>query len=78
MHTARLGLVVPKKGTAHAHRRNRVKRLVRQEFRMLRDDLPPVDIVIQVFGAVNDHGFVRQLRQQLTSIAGRLDKLEQD
>jgi hypothetical protein len=43
---------------------------------MLRDELPPVDIVIQVFGAVDDHGFQRQLRQQLSSIAERLDKLE--
>lgn len=53
MPSARLGLVVGKKGNATAVRRNRIKRIVREKFR-LQDDLPCMDIVVQVFGPVAD------------------------
>ncbi len=51
---ARLGIVVPKRGTALAVQRNRVKRIIREQFRHQADSLPNLDIVIQVFAEV-DH-----------------------
>lgn len=43
---ARLGLTVAKKNLKRAHERNRVKRLCRESFRLLQNDLPAYDFVI--------------------------------
>lgn len=72
MHTARLGVVVPKKGTPHAHRRNRIKRLIREEFRNLRADLPAVDVVVQVFGEIDDRRLSESLRKRFRELAPRM------
>lgn len=42
---ARLGLAIAKKAVHAAHDRNRLKRLIRDDFRHCRDLLPAVDIV---------------------------------
>ncbi|MCX7059577.1 MAG: ribonuclease P protein component [Nevskia sp.] len=42
---ARLGLAIAKKAVAQAHDRNRIKRLIREEFRHNRARLPAVDLV---------------------------------
>lgn len=50
----RLGLVVARKTLRRAVDRNRIKRVVRESFRLHRADLPPRDIVVmprQVAGA---------------------------
>lgn len=41
----RLGLAIAKKAVADAHDRNRIKRLIREEFRHNRARLPAVDLV---------------------------------
>ena len=69
MPTARLGLVVTKKGTPKAHRRNRLKRIIRERFRAHIARLPSVDIVVQVFGQMDDEKLSRLLDQQLRRIA---------
>jgi len=43
---ARLGLALAKKRIRYATGRNRIKRLVRESFRIQRDNLPPVDLVV--------------------------------
>jgi ribonuclease P protein component len=43
---ARLGLAIAARTVGNAVSRNRVKRQVREQFRLQRDALPPVDIVI--------------------------------
>ena len=48
MRGARLGLVVPKRVLKRAVDRNRVKRQIREAFRLARPTLPPWDIVVVV------------------------------
>lgn len=48
---ARLGLVVGKRAAARAVDRNRVKRCIRESFRMAMNDLPPVDVVVRLVAA---------------------------
>jgi ribonuclease P protein component len=50
MPTARLGLVVGKRAVRRAVDRNRVKRVLREEYRRTREGLARLDIVIQVTG----------------------------
>ncbi|NOX51212.1 MAG: ribonuclease P protein component [Gammaproteobacteria bacterium] len=61
MPSARLGVVVPKRNTAKAVHRNRIKRIVREYFRCRLAKLPCVDIVIQVFDGTDE----KKLRQSL-------------
>ena len=58
---ARLGVVVSKKGNRLAVRRNRIKRIMREQFRVTRPELPAVDIVIQVFAQIEDQELRRML-----------------
>ena len=60
---ARLGLVVTKKGTPKAFRRNRLKRLIRESFRHEASTLPSVDIVVQVFAQIDDDRLCSSLAQ---------------
>lgn len=43
---ARLGLAISKRASKLAVERNRLKRLLRESFRRIRDQLPPVDVVV--------------------------------
>lgn len=46
----RLGLAVGVKAAGNAVNRNRIKRVVRDSFRRQRQDLPPLDIVVNARG----------------------------
>ncbi len=48
MTEARLGLVVGKKLLKHAVDRNRLKRIVREQFRLRRPALPVMDLVVRL------------------------------
>ncbi len=48
MTAARLGLVVGKKLLKRAVDRNRVKRIVREQFRLCRPDLPACDMIVRL------------------------------
>jgi ribonuclease P protein component len=69
LQNARLGLVVPKKGTAKAHDRNQVKRIIREQFRLARNQLPAIDMVVQVFGKVSKEQLTVTLKQQFGTLA---------
>jgi ribonuclease P protein component, eubacterial len=43
---ARLGLAISKRVSKHAVERNRIKRLLRESFRRVRHQLPPVDLMV--------------------------------
>jgi ribonuclease P protein component len=49
-------------------RRNRIKRLVRDHFRLTRMHLRSVDIIVHVTGAVTDEELMRILDQSLESL----------
>ncbi|HTO56936.1 MAG TPA: ribonuclease P protein component [Pseudomonadales bacterium] len=48
---ARLGIIVGKRQLKRAVDRNRVKRAVRESFRVSRDSLPALDVVVQLTSA---------------------------
>ena len=63
MQSARLGLIVGKRGVAKAHERNRIKRVIRDQFRQRRTDLGRSDIVIQVTGQIGNSELRAMLSQ---------------
>ena len=71
MPSARLGLVVTKKGNPKAVRRNRIKRIIREQFRRQAHALPAVDIVVQVFGQLDDDQLVQKLDAQFRQICSQ-------
>ncbi len=48
----RLGLAIAKKQLKRAVDRNRIKRLIRQSFRLHQNQLPAVDVVVMVRGKI--------------------------
>ena len=67
--SARLGVVVPKKGNRLAVRRNRIKRIIRDEFRMTRHRLESADIIVHVTGPIEDVELVALLRRDFERLA---------
>ena len=74
MQHARLGLIVGKKAVARASARNRIKRVVRERFRMAGDTLPPVDLVIRLVAPVSR----TQLHRHMDRLLAELADLETD
>ena len=64
---ARLGLVVGKKAAKRANRRNYMKRVIREWFRLHKSTLPPQDFVVRVRVAF-DRETAAQARQQLAEL----------
>jgi ribonuclease P protein component len=48
---ARLGMVVARRQFKRAVDRNRMRRIIRETFRLCSTDLPPMDVVVKVQGA---------------------------
>lgn len=75
MGPARLGLAISKKCARRAVDRNRIKRIVRESFRLAAADLPPVDLVVLCRAAaqrgLNDRLF-RSLTQHWQRIKDQL------
>jgi ribonuclease P protein component len=65
----RLGITIAKKRVKHAHDRNRLKRIIRESFRLQRQSLPNVDIVV-----VAKSGLDKLSNQELVSLLNKLWK----
>ena len=68
---ARLGLTTPKRVLARAVDRNRVRRQVREIFRLCASDLPALDIVIGLRPGISGAS-AAQMRENLTSLWQRI------
>ena len=71
--TARLGVIVPKKGNRLAVRRNRIKRIIRNEFRLSRHQLRTADIIVHVIGPIEDCQLLALLRKDFERLAAGKD-----
>lgn len=69
----RLGITVPKKKVKNASDRNRIKRLIRESFRLSQHKLPNVDIIV-----IAKHGIGElsntNLNKQLEKLWSKLNK----
>lgn len=72
----RLGLTVAKKHLKRAHDRNRIKRVVRETFRLMQHSLPNYDFVFIAKGGIG-HLDNAQLRQTLEKLWQRHIRLAQ-
>lgn len=66
----RLGLVVGKKTAKRANKRNYMKRVIRDWFRLHKADLPPHDFVVSVSRPFNREN-AAQAREQLAQLMSR-------
>ena len=67
--SARLGVVVGRRAAPLATRRNRLKRLMRESFRVAAQDLPAVDVVVR---AIRPPATEAEAREALRQIWERL------
>ncbi|GAA0904919.1 ribonuclease P protein component [Luteibacter anthropi] len=75
--TARLGLAISKRCSKRAVDRNRIKRLAREAFRRVREDLPPVDILVMARDtAVKETG--ANLLAELDTLLRRIRPLKRE
>ena len=65
----RLGITIAKKRVKHAHNRNRLKRIIRESFRLQRHSFPNIDIVV-----VGKSGLDKLSNQELSSLLSKLWK----
>jgi ribonuclease P protein component len=65
----RLGITLAKKRVKHAHQRNRLKRIIRESFRLQRHSFPNIDIVV-----VGKSGLDKLSNQELFSLLSKLWK----
>jgi ribonuclease P protein component len=65
----RLGITLAKKRVKHAHNRNRLKRVIRESFRLQHHSFPNIDIVV-----VGKTGLDKLSNQELFSLLSKLWK----
>jgi ribonuclease P protein component len=53
LHLARLGIRVGKKAIREANQRNKIKRIIRESFRLHKTHLPECDYVVVIYAAAN-------------------------
>ncbi|MCV6615821.1 MAG: ribonuclease P protein component [Cellvibrionaceae bacterium] len=71
----RLGLVIAKKNVRLAVERNRLKRLIRESFRLQQHQLPPIDAIVLArrgMGELDNAALTRQLNKQWQRLARKL------
>ena len=65
---ARVGYNIPKKGTRHAHRRNRLKRIIKEYFRINAFDLPKMDYVLILKNELSDDLLIETLKNSFCEV----------
>jgi ribonuclease P protein component len=68
---ARLGLIVGRRADRRAVARNLFKRIVREAFRAVQTELPPLDVVVRALGKLGKIER-RELRTEVDSLFARL------
>ncbi len=74
--SARLGMAISKRNAKTAVLRNRIKRLLRNRFRILRHQLPTLDLVVQLRGPIKmdrTEGLANEFEQLIQRGCKRLD-----
>ena len=74
----RLGIIVAKKNIARANQRNRIKRLLREVFRLRKNALTPIDLVVMTRKGLEDlensecliyiHDLIKEIEKKKPSI----------
>lgn len=70
---ARLGLIVPKRVLPRAVDRNRLRRLLREWFRLRQVELPGLDVIAQVRAAAQEEVFRVEFNSALENAKKRVD-----
>ena len=65
---ARIGYNIPKKGTRHAHRRNRLKRIIKEYFRLNASNLPKMDYVLILKKELTDDLLIETLANSFAEV----------
>ncbi|MXP67630.1 ribonuclease P protein component [Pantoea sp. Aalb] len=63
----RLGLTIAKKHVKHSHERNRIKRIIRESFRLLQHELPAMDFIV-----IAKKGIINLNNRAITEILSKL------
>jgi ribonuclease P protein component len=77
LETARLVITVPKKKVKNATDRNKIKRIIRESFRLQRHQLPNVDIIViakQGIGQMDNQALAIQLEKLWRKISNRCNQ----
>ena len=69
----RLGLAIAKKRVKLAVQRNRIKRIIRESFRLNQHNLPPIDMVVMVKSGI-DKLDNQEINQQLIKIWRKINQ----
>jgi ribonuclease P protein component len=69
----RLGLAIAKKRVKLAVQRNRIKRIIRESFRLNQHELPPIDMVVMVKSGI-DKLDNKEINQQLSKIWRKINQ----
>lgn len=65
---ARLGMVVAKRQFKRAVDRNRMRRIIRETFRLSSPELPPLDVVVKVLAVPPEGGAAVELADVLARL----------
>jgi ribonuclease P protein component len=75
----RLGIVVAKKNVKSAVQRNRLKRIIRESFRLRQEDFDTIDLVVLVrqgLDKMNNHDVFIQINKLFDELINKLNRIK--